>query len=179
MPDETRNRPRRRINPNRTSQCENPSRGDSISPKRCRPNPRSPTPRRSSRAVAFDFLTTLRTRQHRVSRAPRAPTAGSERTPRATKRARPASRRAPGQRQSVIAENPDHVPMARPRSFSLKRRTDQGEASGNQQRAADSLHRARRDQLIDVRGQAAGRGHAREHHDADVEDEAPAVVIAE
>ena len=42
----------------------------------------------------------------------------------------------------VIAVEPDHVPMARPRSPSVERCTDEGKTAGNEKRRSDALYRA-------------------------------------
>src|ERR1041385_1018868 len=56
---------------------------------------------------------------------------------------------------------------------------DEGETSRHEQCAADSLHCASDDQLLDVRSKAAERGGNREDHDADVEDATASIAIAE
>jgi len=48
-----------------------------------------------------------------------------------------------------MALNPDQVPMARPARLGRKRRGDQRQAARHEQRAADALQRARRNQRHD------------------------------
>ena len=57
-----------------------------------------------------------------------------------------------GPSAAVIAVNPDHVPIARPRSSLRKRRADERQAARHEQRGAHSLHGASRDELTDAFG---------------------------
>ena len=79
---------------------------------------------------------------------------------------------------AVIDVKPDHVPIARPRSFSEKISADQSQAAGNKQRPAYSLETPGNNKLPDVgRESAPGRGY-REEHDAGGEDLAAAVQVS-
>ena len=70
-----------------------------------------------------------------------------------------------GPMAAVIDVKPDHVPMARPRSFSEKIRADQSQAAGDKQRPADSLDSSGNNQLEDIWCESApGRGDGEERN---------------
>ena len=64
---------------------------------------------------------------------------------------------------AVIAVKPDQVPMARPRSLSSNDAPMIDKTSGNEESSAESLHRARGDQLVNARCRAAPRRCPREY----------------
>src|ERR1043166_390252 len=77
----------------------------------------------------------------------------------------------------VIAEKPDQVPIALPRSSSSKQELINARLPGTSS-GADSLHCARGDQFFDVCGNATRSGRERKDDHADVEDEFASVAIA-
>ena len=75
--------------------------------------------------------------------------------------------------------SPDHAPMARRPVVLGEGRLQDGQAARGQQRPADALQGARRDQHPHVRGQAAEQRGEGEPHGADHEHPAPPVAVAE
>lgn len=80
---------------------------------------------------------------------------------------------------AVIADAPDHVPIARPRAFAGVICGDQGETARCREGPADTLQRTSGDQNLDVRCQRADDGGERERRDPAAEHQTPPEDIAE